>query len=60
MTTSSDAAVFLDHLNNNFQNFKYSLQSYFSNFTKAVVKVTITNKKASHLLVDLPIYYYVK
>ncbi|MFO3692702.1 CamS family sex pheromone protein [Staphylococcus felis] len=57
---SSEAAEYSDHLNNNFQNFNDSLQSYFSNFTQAVGKVTFTNKKASHLVVDLPIDYYGK
>ncbi|MBI5974749.1 CamS family sex pheromone protein [Staphylococcus canis] len=57
---SSEAAELNDNLNNSFQNFNNGLQSYFSNFTQAVGKVTFVNKKADHLVVDLPIDYYGK
>lgn len=57
---SSEAADLDDHLNSNFQDFNSSLQSYFNNFTQAVGKAKFVDKKAEHLVVDLPIDYYGK
>ncbi|MCS4486897.1 CamS family sex pheromone protein [Staphylococcus americanisciuri] len=57
---SSEAADLDEHLNNNFQDFNSSLQSYFNNFTQAVGKAKFVNKKVNHLVVDLPIDYYGK
>ncbi|WP_374757683.1 CamS family sex pheromone protein [Staphylococcus sp. 17KM0847] len=57
---SSEAAELDDNLNNNFQDFNSSLQSYFNNFTQAVGKAKFISKKVDNLVVDLPIDYYGK
>lgn len=57
---SSEANDLNENLNTHFQNFNSNLQSYFSNFTQAVGKAKFVDKKADHLVVDLPIDYYGK